>query len=114
MATMPNLFDRLGKPQPTETNTTNSEPAQQILPAQKLPDWLQHWSKPSVRVRHVRIFGPRSLRNQKSAINSAEILVQGGWLGPSKLRRRDSLEWQIVRKPLIQPTVATVAIVAAK
>jgi hypothetical protein len=97
-----------------EANTTNSELAQQILPAQKLLDWLQHWNKPRVRVRDVRIFGPNSLRNQKSAISAAETLVKEGWLVPSKTLRRDSLEWQIVRKPIIRPTVANVANVAAK
>jgi hypothetical protein len=117
-----NLFERLnaGRPPPVEgqpkpeANTVSSERAQKLLPAQKLLDWLQHWGKPTIRVRDIRIYGPRSLRGRESAIDSAQILQKEGWLIPLKTRRRDSLEWQVVRKPIIQPTVATVATVAAK
>ena len=46
---MPNLFDRLGKPQPAETNTVN-ELTQKPLPAQELLDWLLgYWPKPTIR-----------------------------------------------------------------
>ena len=83
--------------------------AQKPPPAQKLLDWLQHWTKPTVSARDICIYGPNSIRNRESAINSAEILVKNGWLVPIKTRRHDMREWQIVRKPIIQPTVATEA-----
>jgi hypothetical protein len=77
-------------------------------PAQKLLDWLQHWTKPTVRARDICIYGPRP-RDRESAINSAEVLARNGWLIPTQTRRHDSREWQIVRKPVIFPTVASVA-----
>ena len=83
--------------------------ARKPLPAQRLLDWLLYWGKPNLRLRDVLIYGPRSLRSWKRAIDSAQVLEKEGWLIPIKTRRRDMHEWQIVRKPIIQPTVATVA-----
>ena len=83
--------------------------ARKLLPAQKLLDWLQHWTKPTVSACDICIYGPNSIRDRQSATDSAEILVKNGWLVPIKTRRHDMREWQIVRKPIIQPTVATEA-----
>jgi hypothetical protein len=95
------LFERL-RPPPTKK-------AQKPSPPQRLLDWLQHWPESTIRARDIRIYGPNSIRDRESAIDSAEILVKNGWLVPIKTRRRDMHEWQIVRKPIIRPTVATVA-----
>jgi hypothetical protein len=99
------LFERLdrGRQAPTEK-------AQEPSPAQKLLDWLQHWSKPTVSARDICIYGPNAIRDRQRAIDSAEILVENGWLVPIKTRRHDMHEWQIVRKPIIHPTVATEAV----
>ena len=100
---MASLFERLdkGRPPPAE-NRLN-----EITPAQKLLDFLQqHWTKPTITSREICRSAPNAIRNQKSAINSAEILVKNGWLVPIKTRRHDMHEWQIVRKPVIHPTVA--------
>jgi hypothetical protein len=99
---------------PNETFLLADDPppttkAQKPLRAQKLLDWLQHWSKPTVSTRDICIYGPNSIRNRESAIDAAEILVKEGWLVPNKAHRRDTHKWQVVRKPIIHPTVATEA-----
>jgi hypothetical protein len=103
------IFDRLDRGRPP------IEKAQGISPAQKLLNFLQHWSKPTICMREVLIYGPRSLRNPASARDSAETLVRYGWLVPAKRHRRDMHKWEIVRKPVIPPvidtTLATVAVV---
>jgi hypothetical protein len=95
-----NLFQRLsgGRPAPTEK-------AQKPEPAQLLLTFLQRWPKPTISRRDIYIYGPNSIRDRESAINSAEVLVKHGWLIPNKTRRHDMREWQIVRRPIIHPTV---------
>ena|SRR6516165_10310620 len=104
---MVDLFKRLdaGRPPPAEAAIKQSR--NDLEPAQKLLDFLQqHWTKPTITSREICRSAPNAIRNQKSAINSAEILVKAGWLIPNKTRRRDMREWQIVRKPVVHPTVA--------
>jgi hypothetical protein len=103
MAAMASLFERLDKGRPSPIKKT-----QKPSPAQKLLDWLQHWTKPTVSARDICIYGPNSIRAWESAIDSAEILVKNGWLVPIKTRRHDMHEWQVVRKPIVHPTVAIV------
>src|SRR5262245_32131520 len=98
---MASLFERLDKGRPSPIKKT-----QKPSLAQKLLDWLQHWTKPTVSARDICIYGPNSLRDRRSAIDAAEILVKTGWLMPNKTRRHDMHEWQIVQKPIIHPTVA--------
>src|SRR5262249_18998194 len=75
-------------------------------PAQKLLDWLQRWNKPTISIRDIRIYGPRSIKKPEIAISSVEILVAHGWLTPLQTRRRDWRHWQVVRKgPIVHPTV---------
>jgi hypothetical protein len=93
------IFDRLDRGRPP------IEKAQRISPSQKLLNFLQHWGKPTVCTREILIYGPRSLRNPISAIASAETLVKYGWLVPAKKRRRDMRKWEIVRRPVIPPTI---------
>jgi hypothetical protein len=101
---MASLFERLDKGRPPPIKKMH-EPS----PAQRLLDWLQHWTKPTVRAREICIYGPNSLRDRKRVIDSAAILVKEGWLIPIKTRRYDMCEWQVVRKPIVHPTVATEA-----
>ena len=72
--------------------------------AQKLLDWLQHWTEPTIRARDINTYGPRP-RNRKNTINSTNILVEKGWLNRLPTHRYDSRKWQIVRKPVIHPTI---------
>jgi len=75
-------------------------------PAQKMLDWLQRWSRPTVRIRDIRVHGPgRAIRNRENAISTAEILVKTGWLIPLGSRRHDGGEWQIVRRAIVHPIV---------
>ena len=76
-------------------------------PAQALLDWLQRWDKPTVRARDICIYGPIYTRKREAAIKQAEVLVKYNWLIPVEPYRRDTLEWQIVRVPIVHPTVTT-------
>jgi hypothetical protein len=100
---MATLFERLSKERPAETKI--KQPHED--PAQRLLNWLGRWNKDTVCTKDILQFGPNSLRDPKSAIDAAEILVRNGWLTPAKLHRYDMRKWHIVRKPVIPPTVAT-------
>ena len=80
--------------------------AQEPAPAQKLLDWLQRWREPTVRMNEILVYGPRPVRKRENALNSAQKLVEHGWLVPIKTRRPDMIEWQIVRRPIVHPTIA--------
>jgi hypothetical protein len=82
------------------------EPPQKPSHAQQMLDWLQRWDKPVVNRRDVRIYGPAAIRDRKTMISSAEVLVRYGWLVPIEPRRYDGFRWQIVRKPVVRPIVA--------
>jgi hypothetical protein len=98
---MASIFDRLnrGRPAPTEEKI-------KIEPAQRLLSWLPRWPRETITVRQIRVYGPRCLRDRRSAIDSAEILVANGWLIRIRPSRPDTYAWQIVRKNIIHPTVA--------
>jgi hypothetical protein len=70
------------------------------LPIEKCLDWLvNRWPKPAVRVRDILRFGPNPIRNRASAIATAEILAQRGWLSELPTRRHDAKMWAIIREP---------------
>jgi hypothetical protein len=100
---MANLFERLGQPSPAKAKI--QQPHKDDA-AQRLLTWLQRWPKPTVSPRDIRVYGPNSLRNQKSAIDAAEVLVRNGWLVPVTTRRHSERAWQIVRKLIVSPIVA--------
>ena len=102
---MVNLFDRLGKGRPPPAEAASIQPRGE-LEAQKLLNWLQHWAKNTITMRDICVFGPNSLRDKKSAIRSAEVLVHHGWLIPNRSHRYDQRVWRIARKPILGPTVA--------
>jgi hypothetical protein len=84
------------------------EPKQtpKVVAAQRLLDWIQgDLNRSTISMRDIRVFGPRAVRDQKTAFESAELLVKAGWLIPTKTHRHDRYEWQVVRKPIVQPTV---------
>jgi hypothetical protein len=72
------LFERLSKNRPPPI-----EKAREVSPAQKLLDWLQHWGETTVSARDIYTYGPRP-REREKAINQAKILVEHGWLSPTK------------------------------
>jgi hypothetical protein len=104
------IFDKLNERRPPVESRSkpevSSERPQKIQHAQKLLNWLQRWSKPTVCAREIHIYGPYALRDPKIALSSAETLVRNGWLTPLRARRYDGHKWQIIRKPIVQPNVA--------
>jgi hypothetical protein len=87
-----NLFDRLAKGRPPSVEEkTKQQPQEQ---AQALLNWLQRWPKPIVSARDMRIY-VKSIRDQESAIRSAQILTAQGWLIPLAAHK-----WQVIHKTL--------------
>jgi|SRR5262249_28494361 len=95
------LFDRLDR-----TRATPKPAPAKIEPAQLLLDFILRWPKPTVSRRDIYIYGPRSTRKREDAIHAAETLVKNGWLKPYKTHRHDWRVWEIVRRPIIHPTIA--------
>ena len=105
------LFDRLSgdaQSPPTRPKKKDDRPPEDVIlePAQKLLDWLQRWPKDVVYLKDISQRGPRSIRDRKSAIHAAEVLVHHGWLIPQKMRRYDARLWRITRKAVVAPPVA--------
>ena len=81
--------------------------ALKLQPAQLLLDWLiADQTRTIISARDICRLGPGQIRNRESALNSAKILVEHGWLIPLESHRHDRHRWQIVRKPILCPTVA--------
>jgi hypothetical protein len=99
------LFERLAAARPTSVETAGEKPRKD--PAQTLLNFLQRWNKPTICMREILNLGPYSLRDRESAIDAAEVLVKNNWLTPAKKHRHDMHKWQIVRKPIVPPTLAT-------
>lgn len=95
---MPSETYLLAEPEPIKK-------PQEPSPAQRLLDWLQRWRKPTISSRQICQFGPRPKQNRDSVIKTAEILVKHGWLTPIKTHRPDMRHWQIVRRPIVHPSV---------
>ena|SRR5262245_15970511 len=100
-----NLFERLDQGRPAPTKETQ-KPSPEIQAAQRLLDWIiRHWDKEIVWMRDIRQFGPSTLRNPKTAIDAAAVLVRDGWLIPEPTRRYDAHKWRFVRRPVAHPLV---------
>jgi hypothetical protein len=102
------LFERLNKERPTaEANAVSPDLARKPIPAQLLLDWLLNsWTRPTVSARDIYRLGPNSIRDRQRVGELTEILVRQGWLTPNQTRRLDMHEWQIIRKPVIHPTIS--------
>src|SRR6476620_8731205 len=100
-----NLFERLA---PLQLATTAElSQAQKLQPAQTLLTWLQHhWKKPTISEREIRIFGPRLPRSGDRQRISRSVgqaqLAQPRLGAPSRLA-----SMEIIRRPVLNPTVAT-------
>ena len=101
---MVNLFERLDKGRPPPP-PKQAQPS----PAQTLLDWLQHWAKTTVTAREVYTYGPNSIRNKKTTLSLAQILVEQGWLVPIETRQYNTHEWKIVRRTTFISGAATAA-----
>ena len=103
-----NLFERLarGRPSPPVEKAQTPLPDPKLQPAQRMLDWIQRWPGDTICTRDVWQYGPGSLRNRKSMIDAAEVLVETGWLEPAALHRYDMRKWRIIRRPpIIAPKV---------
>src|SRR6185436_19231661 len=105
MTTMENLFERLNKkrPPPTEEATPPPteeakavslferldkgrlpRPTEEVIkqlrgdsPIEKLLDWLvNHWAKDTITAREIYTHGPNSIRDKKTTLYLAQILVE--------------------------------------
>ena len=88
------IFKRLSAGRPPQEPAP--PPARQ--PGQELLNWLQHvWTQPTVCAKNIYQYGPKSIRDKKSALKSAEMLVERGWLAPIATRRHDGRKWRIMK-----------------
>lgn len=88
------IRDTLPKTQPEATPPADIK----SLPVGRLLNWiLNYWEEPTITVRNICQFGPRSSKTAKEAVGTAEILVKQGWLVPVQADRIDQKRWLIVR-----------------
>ena len=104
MMAVATLFERLDRGRSTPVEEKTKPPQKE--PAQKLLDWLQRWPKPTIRAVEILMYGPSSTRKRKAANDATEILVKHGWLIPQKTNQSNWRRWEIVRKPIVHPTIA--------
>jgi hypothetical protein len=99
MAAVASLFERLKQRKPIEAPVdTGPKPAELPWPetAQRLLDWLQNrWGEPTISTRNICQFGPHLIRDRKSALANARILVEHGWLSPIRTHRSDRQVWRV-------------------
>ena len=106
--TQENLFERLTTMAPPAAEKTQElVPNKKPEPAQRMLDWMiQRWPKDTICIGDVRQYGPGSLRDPKSIIDAAEVLVRNGWLEPAESHRYDMRKWRIIRRsPIVAPKV---------
>jgi len=112
---MANLFERLSGSQSAPAALEKKDhkdhkrqtEEELLFTGQRLLDFVtQKWAKDTISLRDIYIFGPYALQKEKqAALEAAEFLAARGWLEPLKSHRHDRREWQILRKPIIRPTV---------
>ena len=79
---MADIFDRLAQGRPPVEEPVK-QPRRNPSPIERLLDWLvNHWAKPTITAREIYTLGPRSLRDKRTALSLAQILVERGWLTP--------------------------------
>ena len=105
--TQESLFKRLATTVPPLAEKTQEPiPNKKLEPAQRMLDWIQRWAKDTICIGDVRQYGPGSLRDPKSIIDAAEVLVRNGWLEPAESHRYDMRKWRIIRRsPIVAPKV---------
>jgi len=86
-------------------NTSAPQP-QGPSPAQRLLDWLQKWPHETISSKQLYQYAPRAVRSDReTAIKTAEILEQYGWLSRRKTKTRGWRVWEITRRPVVHPLV---------
>jgi hypothetical protein len=74
-------------------------------PLERLQRFLRRWRKPTIRLREICIFGPKSDRNRQTVLNLVQELVEQGRLTPIVTNRRNVQKWKIIPKGQ-RPTAA--------
>ena len=96
------LFERLDKgrlPRPTE-GAINRQRGDS--PIEKLLDWLvNHWAKDTITAREIYTHGPNSIRDKKTTLGLAQILVERGWFVPVNTHQHNMRAWKIVRRSIL-------------
>jgi len=98
-----NLFDRLAHDRPAEAAA--ERPSKD--PAQKMLDFLLRWPGESISTSEMMIYGPRPKKNAEEVLKLATILEKYGWLTPKPTPQKRMKHWNIVRRPIIHPTLDT-------
>jgi len=107
---MASLFERLDKGRPPPVEESIKKPRRGSPPIEKFLDWLvHHWAKTTVTAREIYTYGPNSVRNKKTTLSLAQILVEQGWLVPMETRQYNTHEWKIVRRTTFSSGAATAA-----
>ena len=99
---MSNLFDRLDRRRPAPAEQKPQPPDH----SQLLLNFLLRWPRDTIRLNQILVYGPRP-RRREIAVSSAAVLVAQKWIVPRATPRPDMFEWQIVRRPIVHPTIAT-------
>ena len=97
---MADIFERLnaGRPPPPENAIKQ---LRGDSPIEKLLDWLvNHWAKDTITAREIYTHGPNSIRDKKTTLGLAQILVERRWLVPVT-HQHNMRAWKIVRRQLL-------------
>jgi len=97
---MPTIFEKLSKGRPAEQKTKQPDRAQLLL------NFLQKWHQPTITSKQIYQYAPRAVRSDReTAIKTAEILEQHGWLSRRPTKTRGWRVWEITRRPIVYPSV---------
>ena len=134
---MGNLFERLNKKRPPPTEEATSPPTEEAKavslferlnkgrlptteevikqlrgdsPIEKLQDWLANrWAKDTITAREIYTHGPNSIRDKKTTLGLAQILVERGWLVPVNTHQHNMRAWKIVNRTTSISSAASAA-----
>src|SRR5262249_54913370 len=96
---MVSLFERLDKGRPPPVEEPINQARRGSPSIEKFLDWLvNHWAKTTVTAREIYTYGPNSIRNKKTTLSLAQILVEQGWLVPVNPHQHNMRAWKIVRR----------------
>ena len=86
-----------GKRRPDRSKELDKHPRRELL----LLDWLMNrWTKNSVTLRDVLVFGPGCVRDREVALSLMQTLVARRWVAEVKAHRYDMKRWGIARGPI--------------
>ena len=103
------LFERLDKGRPPQTEEVIKQ-LRGDSPIEKLLDWLvNHWAKDTITAREIYTHGPNSIRDKKTSLGLAQVLVERGWLVPLNTHQHNMRAWKIVRRSTLKAGAAGAA-----